>query len=535
MIAKQDFYKWPMRIFVLLVLQSSVLMIGVAAANINDQIAQLDIDTATLDDVIRIFGEPFEYIWGNQTFTRDNLPDVYIARYPNIISVVMVDGQIDELRFESLTSRYVFLGSISVGTPLSHVLSVVGEPIQTVVGQPCEWEDGVLYKDIDGELGFCYYRRTDQNVRFFFVDYRVSALYLTRSTTSPPPTIDSVEPFDDVRWKDLSQLDLSDQPGLIETLTYNLETIWPETNKMPTGSDPNEIMNNAKNPGLGVRSLHQQGITGTGINVAIIDQPLYQDHPEYIGKVTAYYDFCEGEESSMHGPAVTSLLVGENCGTAPGAHVYYAAAPSWTADAAYQADALNWIIAQNETLPASEKIRVVSVSAAPSGPGSPFLYNNEMWDDACVQAEAAGILVIDCTPQREITFCGYYDPNDPENVSKCTCGWPDRTVPVYTDVLHTPTSLRTLAEADDIGDRFGYTYDGHGGMSWSVPYCAGVLAMGWQINPELTGEQMKDLLFESAYITDDGAKIINPQQFIELIVQTIPEDSNGDAAVDPVY
>jgi hypothetical protein len=88
---------------------------------------------------------------------------------------------------------------------------------------------------------------------------------------------------------------------------------------MPPGCDPNEIMTNAMNPGLGVRALHQQGITGAGINVAIIDQPLYlyrncmvrdcRHHPEYAGKVVAYYDLCGGEKSSMHGPAVASLIV----------------------------------------------------------------------------------------------------------------------------------------------------------------------------------------------------------------------------------
>jgi serine protease AprX len=517
---KNSFYNCLATGFAFTAVLSVVFLSSMAVADINDQVAQLDIDTANLDDIIDIFGEPVRYNWLGQTYTRDNLPDFYIVEYSDVFSIFMANGYIEELRFES--PDYLFKGQIRVGSPRRAVLAVVGQPTETVVGQPCGWEDGVFYTDIDGRTGYCYYRRSDQNVRFFFENYVVSDLYLTRSTTPPPPPISSVEPFDDVRWKDLSQLDLSGQPGLIETLTYNLETIWPETNKMPTGSDPNETMTNAKNPGLGVRSLHQQGITGTGINVAIIDQPLYQDHPEYSGKVTAYYDLCGGEESSMHGPAVTSLLVGENCGTAPGAHVYYAAAPSWTADAAYQADALNWIIAQNETLPVSEKIRVVSVSAAPSGPGSPFLYNNEMWDDACVQAEAAGILVVDCTPQREITFCGYYDPNDPENVAKCTCGWPDMTVPVYTDVLHTPTSLRTLAEADDIGDCFGYTYDGHGGMSWSVPYCAGVLAMGWQVRPELTKEQIVDLLFQTAYVNPDGARIIDPPAFISLLLKNKP-------------
>jgi hypothetical protein len=54
------------------------------------------------------------------------------------------------------------------------------------------------------------------------------------------------------------------------------------------------------------------------------------------------------------------------------------AAPSWNGDSAYQAAALDWIVDQNRALPEGQKIRVVSVSAAPSGPGSPFTQNQAM-------------------------------------------------------------------------------------------------------------------------------------------------------------
>ncbi len=522
-LSNKDFW-WnsQRRVIFLLALFCVIATGNRAVADINDQVAQLDFDTATLDDIIDIFGEPVKYHWEGQTYTRDNLPDVYIVQYPNEFGIVMFNGYIGELRFESPAAGYVFQNQIVVGSSLDDVLAVVGAPTETIVGQPCGWQDGVLYKDLDGVVGHCYYLRSDQGVRFFFWNYHVSALYLPADTGGSPPPLTEVNPFDDVRWEDLGQLDLSDRLGLIETLTFNMETVWPEPGMMPPGDGPDEIMTKGMNPGLGVRGLHQQGITGAGVNVAIIDQPLYQDHPEYAGKVVAYYDLCGGAQSSMHGPAVTSLLAGANCGTAPGARIYYAAAPSWTLDAAYYADALDWIVAQNEILPASEKIRVVSVSAAPSGPGSPFLYNTERWDEACTRAEAAGILIIDCTSQREITFCCYYDPNDPEDMSKCTRGWPDQTVPVWPEIIHVPTSLRTLAEADDVGDCFGYTYDGHGGMSWSVPYCAGVLALGWQIRPEITGEQMVDFLFQTAYIKENGAKIINPPAFIALLEANAP-------------
>lgn len=53
--------------------------------------------------------------------------------------------------------------------------------------------------------------------------------------------------------------------------------------------------------------LYQQGITGKGVNVAIIDQPMYLDHPEFTGKIAEYYDTSCGSESNMYGPVVTSL------------------------------------------------------------------------------------------------------------------------------------------------------------------------------------------------------------------------------------
>jgi hypothetical protein len=354
---------------------------------------------------------------------------------------------------------------------------------------------------------------------------------------NPPAFINSLQhpipinEFDDVCNDDLSRFDLSAWPDLIDTLTFNQETIWPEPNKMPPGCDPDQIMTDGMNPGLGVRSLHQQGITGAGVNVAIIDQPIMQTHPEYNGKIAAYYDVgCGGSETSMHGPAMTSLLVGENCGTAPDAQVYYVAAPSWHMDAAYYADALDWIVAQNESLPAADKIRVVSVSAQPSGLGS--LYSNqEMWDAAVANAQSAGILVLDCTWHHGFVSLCWYDADDPENVSKCTPGFRDGPVEVDAGHIHAPTAPRTQAEEHSEGN-YGYIYGGgshrssrpyaKNGYSDAIPYCAGVLAMGWQIQPELTGEQMHHMLFASAHVNGDGAQIINPPAFINLLIENKP-------------
>ena len=63
----------------------------------------------------------------------------------------------------------------------------------------------------------------------------------------------------------------------------------------------------------------------------------------------------------------------------------------------------------------------------------------------------------------------------------------------------------------------GYQYCGEGGLSWGIPYCAGVLAMGWQVRPDLTPAQMRELLFKSAYRTAEGSQIINPPEFIRMV------------------
>ncbi|MHC4558516.1 MAG: hypothetical protein ACYS80_14570, partial [Planctomycetota bacterium] len=234
-------------------------------SDINAKVAQLGIDTATFDDVIRIFGEPEKYLWGNKTFSKNNLPDRYIMLYPNRFQVVMVAGRIDELRHHA--PGYVFRGKLRVGSSLEQVLEVIGRPTETVEGKQNKFKDGVLYKDIDGRKGYCYYSRADQDVRFFFANYKVTALYVTRSdystggvimtdTKKTKPEvkrgslqtvrpITSVNKFDDVRYKDMSELDLSNRRGLVATLQFNQKSIWPEPTKMPAGWDPNKVLTEA--------------------------------------------------------------------------------------------------------------------------------------------------------------------------------------------------------------------------------------------------------------------------------------------------
>lgn len=306
------------------------------------------------------------------------------------------------------------------------------------------------------------------------------------------------------------------RPEDIRTFTFNRDAVLKGSEELAE-----QIMEAGKNPGLGVRSLHERGITGKGVNVAIIDQNMVLDHPEFAENIAGYYDTGCGapaDRGSMHGPAVTSLLVGKDIGVAPEAKVYFAAFPSWLGDSQYAADGVRWIIEENQKLPENEKIRVVSVSAAPSGKGSLFEKNLEAWDAAAAALKEEGILLLDCRSSEETGFIypAYYDPENPEEVSKCKGGFPSHSYRVSNNEIGVPCSFRTVAEEYNAGVP-SYQYTGEGGLSWGIPYAAGVLALGWQVDPTLSNDEIVQLLFDTCGAGADGSRIIDPVAFVEEI------------------
>ena len=180
-----------------------------------------------------------------------------------------------------------------------------------------------------------------------------------------------------------------------------------------------------------------------------------------------------------------------------------------------------WIIEENRKLPEGGKIRVVSVSAAPSGPGSPFTKNGDSWDAAVKAANAAGILVLDCTQTYGIIGPCYYDPADPENVRKAVPGFPGQT---GWDSSSDPSSRRRPFDrrrSRTAREQNSWQYTGRGGLSWGIPWAAGVLAMGWQVNPSLGPEAIVKLLRDTAFERGDGSRIIDPAAFIAAVRKTV--------------
>lgn len=79
------------------------------------------------------------------------------------------------------------------------------------------------------------------------------------------------------------------------------------------------------------------------------------------------------------------------------------------------------------------------------------------------------------------------------------------------NLLYVPCDYRTVASERGPKE---YTYFGSSGLSWSVPYLAGVIALGYQVNPNLQPDQILNYIRETGTPFNRG-KLINPNAFIE--------------------
>ena len=373
-----------------------------------------------------------------------------------------------------------------------------------------------------------------------------------------------VSRFEDFRGRNLSEEDLSNTPiDVLQTIEFDTETAWPSEGKMPKGFDPEKLLERCKNPGLGIEELHEQGITGQGVVVAIIDQKLDGGHPEYKDSIIGYreYDGAENEAISMHGPAVASLLVGKDCGVAPGVKLVYKAVPSGR-DFLPKAHALTDIIEGNRNVPQKDKVRIVSCSIdyVKENP-EPGLSE---WIAALDRAKEEGILVVDVggnqigvsfsgggSPEGKDNFESYlswlrYDEGDEELNRIISEGNVDEILKKLREVrkdelekypamdwrkkieedikqrkreIVVPSDYRTMASSWSKEGQ--YMYNGRGGISWSVPYLAGLFAMILQVNPDIKREEISKIINESAVTNKKGVRVVNPKGIIDLAKKSL--------------
>ena len=181
------------------------------------------------------------------------------------------------------------------------------------------------------------------------------------------PKLDPENPFSvDLRSADASRLDLRDAAADLEHADYDSKTIWPPKERMPPAFDTERVLELGKNPGLSIRGLHAQGITGHGIGIGIVDQALLTRHPEYVERLKWYeeIDLQGRPPSEMHGPAVASIAVGKTVGVAPEADLYYIAVRTYEMSSLLHnyARGVRRLLEVNQRLPKEHRIRAISLS-----------------------------------------------------------------------------------------------------------------------------------------------------------------------------
>jgi serine protease AprX len=305
----------------------------------------------------------------------------------------------------------------------------------------------------------------------------------------------------------LVNLDLRGHKELLEQMPFDSRTKWPEPNKLPEGFQPARLLEQGKNPGLGVRRLHEQKIDGHGVGIAVIDQPLLKEHIEYADRLVRYEPIdVQGVPVQMHGPPVASIAVGKTCGIAPEAALSYFAVPMWKQDNSPYCEVIERIIKLNESSGISEQIRVVSISTGMF----PNQANFERWKQALEKARQHGILVVTCS-QDWLSFgmlarIAGKNADDPNNYRVGQYG-------VCPGALLVPTDNRTTASRDGVDV---YTYWTQAGLSWAAPYLAGLAALAFQVDPEIKPDEIVKLWVETAVKTDAGP-IVNPAGFIDAV------------------
>lgn len=303
----------------------------------------------------------------------------------------------------------------------------------------------------------------------------------------------------DARSADLTHETLSGGLDRLLLIDFDSRTKWPDP--LPPGFDPESVMEANKDPGLGVRALHDRGITGKGVNLGIIDQNLLVDHEEYRDNVLYYRRFFEGHNTaSRHGSAVTSIAVGRTVGVAPDANVYYVAKNEDAESILPYSEALNTLLDLNDSLPEEYKLDAVSISRG-------FNMTDAGWEEmraALDRAEASGVFVITAAlslthnmPVIGASRIPLSDYDDPDNTRPGLFYADDFYANPYfaTDALFVPMDFRATASPTGPQDYANCTNGGH---SWVVPYFAGVYCLAKQVDPNVTPQEFWSVAMDTA-------------------------------------
>ncbi len=318
---------------------------------------------------------------------------------------------------------------------------------------------------------------------------------------------------------DASQLNLSDFNYTKDNFRYNTATTWPENLKKDF--NPESLIEEMKDPGLGIRNLHAEGITGKGVNVAFVDVKLLVNHESFRDNLV-YYEEIDSEpgEVHFHGTTILSLLAGKDTGVAPDVNVY-AFAYNINSERDYKlqlADAILKVVDIDKTLDNEKKIKVISLSSGWMPDESEEL---NILLDAIDLATKDDILVFTASiGSTHNYFIGGVERTWREDVNDISTYYIAKKIQVNPaakkDDLHILVPWYGITTAGATNPK-AYSLYGSGAYSPAIPFYTGLYALGLQIDSTLTMNEFWQYLTDTSHVLEENRNLVNPEKFIEMV------------------
>ncbi|CCY70990.1 subtilin related serine protease [Clostridium sp. CAG:921] len=374
---------------------------------------------------------------------------------------------------------------------------------------------------------------------------------------------------------DLSNVDLSELSlGSFKRLSFDEKTIFSE--EQLEQFHPFEQLELSKSPGESIKELHNMGIDGAGIKIAVIDSNIDINQELFSSSKIEFIETERSGKKEVHGATVLSALLG----VVPNAEIRY------YADNKYDKNRDKNILGYINDIIENSEIKIISMSSN--------IRDIEMKNKIYELLRHKGITLIDSnTFYKNFTYCfREFDECGNEKFEEAFCeaeeidleetqkavkekikkyfdeyGINDENVELSLEKLR--TKLLNEGKEDIVNgiDKFreyivndnvygkdginykrkqnerkeeererirnnsveipcgGRTFVGKGGIykyfatcsaSYTIPQCAGLYALAKQVNGELSFENFINICKESS-LKVDNRSIINPLQMIDLV------------------
>lgn len=276
-------------------------------------------------------------------------------------------------------------------------------------------------------------------------------------------------------------------------------------------------MNNVRKL-LGIDKLHEKGIRGKGVTVAIIDTGVSGIHPDLTENIIASYDGVNGKstvyDDNGHGTHVAGIIAGtgkvsggEYRGIAPEASIVVVKAlnRSGRGRTNIAVDCIKWVLDNAKKY----NIRIVNISIGTVAKSAGEEYDNHqliywverMWEAGMVVVVAAGnngpgngTVTVPGISKKVITV-GVAEANS--NYSLHSGGRKSYSGRGPADCVMKPEIVAPGVGIISCSTR-GNGYAAKSGSSMATPIVTGVITLILSVRPHLTNKEVKKILMETA-------------------------------------